>query len=150
LAEEKEGKVVVAKCDATSERAVSARFGVTGYPAIYHLSKNGGLIGGREVRKYDGRRSLEEMSEFLDGGWRTQSKMSLWSSPYGPLGRAKGLFIWCGAAVVKIHGALVEQWGFSQAAAGLVVGCAAISIMVLAVLILAVAGGEEAAHPHAD
>jgi protein disulfide-isomerase-like protein len=147
LAEERQGKLVIAKCDATSERALASRFGLTGYPTLFHISKGGGLLGGRGVRKYEGRRSLEEILEFVDGGYQSQSTMSLWSSPYGPVGRAKGLFIWCGTVVVKSHAFLVGNLGFSNTTAGIIVGGAALFLVVLLVLAIAMMGGEEA-HSH--
>ena len=127
---------------ATEERALAARFDVRAYPAIFHLTQS------REVRKYDGRRSLEDLRYFVETGWQEQAKLPLWSSPFGPVGRAKGGAIWLGTSAFRLHAYLLEQ-GYSQAAALLVCGSLGLVLVLVVVLALATCGGESE-HGHVD
>jgi len=125
---------------ATEERALAARFDVKAYPAIFHLTQS------REVRKYDGRRSLEDLRYFVDSGWREQAKLPLWSSPFGPIGRAKGGAIWLGTSAFRLHALLLEQ-GYSPAAALFICGGLGLVLIMLLVFLLATCGGESE-HEH--
>ena len=69
----------IAKVDATKQRALAARFAVQGYPTLLHLSPRG-----REVRKYEGSRGVEDMSRWLEGGYESTAKMPPLASPFGP------------------------------------------------------------------
>jgi len=111
----------------TVERALAARFDVRGYPSIFHVSPN------REVRKFDGRRSLDAVVAYIEGGWRDQAKLSLLASPFGPVGRAKGFFIWVGSFASEFHEALQVR-GFSAFSAGSImvaVGAGLVSVVVM-------------------
>ena len=128
---------------ATVERALAARFVVRGYPTVYHISKN------RDARKYDGRRSLEELLGFVDGGYLEQEKISIWTSPFGPFGRIRGLFISAGATVTRVFEFLVVNKGISPVVAGAVLLAAAGACVAALVVALATLGfGEGEEHPH--
>jgi thiol-disulfide isomerase/thioredoxin len=142
IATELAARLVVAKCDATIERALAARFDVRSYPSVFHLSKK------RDVRKYNGRRSFEELKDFVDGTWNSQSKMSMLSSPFGPIGRLKGFFIWAWSSGVRVYNSLVES-GYSSTVAGLIVLSAGGLLVLAFVFMLATFGGEEG-HEHAQ
>ena len=141
LAVEKKTSMLVLRCDATREAALAARFDVRSFPTIFHLSK------GREVRKYNGRRSFEDMSAYVDGQWRHQERLSLWASPYGPIGRLKGLIISAGTSMIHAY-AMLLKLGLSQFAAGFVIFVAWATVVLVVVLGLASLGGEDP-HPHA-
>lgn len=81
------GKVNVGKVDATQERALAARFGISAFPVIFYVSEDG------EVVKYNGGRSLANLKHFATEGWEDLEKMPYWSSPHGLLGRSKGFII---------------------------------------------------------
>lgn len=83
----------------------------------------------------------------MDEGYKELPRMSFWASPFGPLGRAKGLFIRVGTYALRGHEALVER-GFSKASATLIVAAAGIVSVLAFVIVLAMVGGDDA-HAHA-
>lgn len=122
----------IAKVDATKQRALAARFQVSGYPTLFHLSPNG-----REVRKYEGSRGLEDMSRWLDGGYESAAKLPPLASPFGPTGRIKGFLIKTGNSLLDLHGAMVDRGWSEFAAGGLLVGLA-MGFVLTVVIVLAV------------
>jgi hypothetical protein len=73
--------------------------------------------------------------------------MSFWVSPYGPLGRAKGLFIWMGASAFRSYEGLLAR-GFSRVVAGGIIFVVALVCVLAIVFVLAMFGGDEQ-HAHA-
>jgi protein disulfide-isomerase-like protein len=121
--------VIIAHCDATVERALASRFQVKGYPSIFHINKAG------EVRKYDGQRSFEELSDYIEGGWKSQVKLSFWSSPFGPFGQLKGWLIQLTSFGSQAQSSLMEG-GMSALMAGSIVVGAVITAAVGFILFL--------------
>ena len=70
LAGELTGKVNVAKLDATANRDVAKRFGVSGYPTLLFFSQG-------KYYRYKGKRDLEALSEFALGGFKYFEAMTV-------------------------------------------------------------------------
>ena len=101
------------------------------------------------MRIFEGRRSLEELTAYVDGGFEAHPRLGLWASPYGPVGRAKGLLIYSGTSVLRAYEYLIDEKGFSKLAAGAAVFVPCFVAVLALVLGLATLGGGDDAHPHA-
>jgi len=123
----------VAKADGTEHRVLAARFGVRGYPSLFLIKSRGDVYG------YEGDRGAKALDAFIKSGHRTARRLSLLKSPFGPLGRAKGLCTALGLLAQDQHAALATSIG--EYAAYAVVGTVAlllvIAVVVIPVLILA-------------
>ena len=96
VAVELKGEVHVAKIDGSVHRGLAARFGVNGYPAIYHVHQ-------RKVRLHAGARTKDAIMHFARAGFESVKPLSFIRSPFSPLGRAKGLVVACGHYVVDFY-----------------------------------------------
>ena len=90
------GEVHVAKCDATVDRGLAARFPVTGYPSIY-------LVNGSAVYDYDGSRNKESIVNFARKGWKKATPLSFFKSPFSIIGKVKGYLIATGLKLIDLH-----------------------------------------------
>jgi len=109
---ETERKVRVASIDGDNEKALSARFGVHGFPSFF-------LIDGWTVTEYSGRRSLEAMVKFANETYASAEPIPFLNSPFGPLGQSRAWLIYFGTQLIDAHGWLVNK-GLSQVIAVLV------------------------------
>jgi len=117
----------VAKCDGTEHRVLAQRFNVRGFPSLF-LIKNRG-----DVYAYEGDRGVKAMDRFLTSGYRDARRLSLLKSPFGPVGRAKGLCIHLGLRAEDAHAVLAERVGEYPAYA--LVGLAALLLVILVVVV---------------
>ena len=107
---EAERKTIIARVDGSSERMLAARFGISGFPTLFYLSEDG-----ITCYKYSGVRDFENIKSFLLGGFRNTEPIPFFSSPFGPIGRAKGVLMTIGQGVINAFNAVVEishlpQW----------------------------------------
>uniref|UniRef100_A0A7S1CCP8 Thioredoxin domain-containing protein n=1 Tax=Bicosoecida sp. CB-2014 TaxID=1486930 RepID=A0A7S1CCP8_9STRA len=143
VAKELKGEgVSVGKVDCTAERALAARFGITGFPTIYFLSADGDVV------QYSGQRSVESLAAFARGGWREAEALSYWSSPMGPVGRFKGFVIGSLYGARNLHTTVVERYDLSPTVAA--VGLAFAGLVAIFLLALAVAWCTVGADPNAQ
>ena len=135
---------LIAKVDATEQRALAARFNVNGYPSLYHVR-------GTAVRVYSGSRSFEGFSYFLDDEWQYEKPLSFMSSPYGPIGTLKGGLIRFGGNVINSYQILIA-YGFSEIVAGLIiVGVSVVGVFCVLVALMffeSLGGQQQHQHPH--
>lgn len=78
-AKQLEGSVNFGNIDATQHRDLAVRFGVSGYPTLFHISEDG------EVRNVDAVRSATGLREFAKLGWKRIEPKDDWKSPLGTL-----------------------------------------------------------------
>jgi thiol-disulfide isomerase/thioredoxin len=104
-------KIKVAKVDGSTETALSSRFGVYGYPSFY-------LVDGWSVYVFDDARNKHKLMEFVEGGYRKQDPIPIYSSPMGPIGVAQGLFISCGIVAGDFFMGVQKKFGLSPVMAG--------------------------------
>ena len=88
--------ISVAKIDGSLHRGLAARFGVAGYPAIFHIAE-------KTVRLHDGARTKAAITHFARSGFRSVKALGFLRSPFSPLGRAKGLVVAGGHYVVDLY-----------------------------------------------
>jgi thiol-disulfide isomerase/thioredoxin len=104
-------KIKVAKIDGSTETALSSRFGVYGYPSFY-------LVDGWNVYIFDDARNKHKLMEFVEGGYRKQEPIPIYSSPMGPIGLAQGLFISSGVVAGDFFTGVQKKFGLSPVMAG--------------------------------
>jgi len=78
VAEQLKGEVNVAKVDVTANRDIGTRFEIKGFPTIKFLSKG-------KVYTFKGRRSVEEIVEFVRNGYQVHSPEEV-APPLGVMG----------------------------------------------------------------
>ena len=88
--------ISVAMIDGSLHRGLAARFGVAGYPAIFHIAK-------KTVRLHEGARTKEAITHFARSGYRSVKALGFLRSPFSPLGRAKGFVVAGGHYVVDLY-----------------------------------------------
>ena len=133
---------LIAKVDATEQRALAARFGVNGYPSIFHIEK-----GGKKVRQYASSRTLESFDRFLNGEWLEVKPLSYFASPYGPIGTVKGLLIRSGGNVLNSYSLLIDA-GFSPVMAAVLLVFGGVAIIFCCVIIALLVEGDGGGHAH--
>lgn len=104
--------ITLAKVDGSSERALSSRFNVHGYPTFF-------VIEGWSVWHYQGARDQNEMIKFVTEGYKDQEPMPFIYSPYGPLGISRTWLMNIGNKILDIHEFLVAKGLSTLLAAGL-------------------------------
>lgn len=77
-AKELKGLVNIATVDATNNRDLAVRFGVQGYPTVFHINEAG------EVR-FAGVRSLQAIRSFVKTQYKHVDPMPYWTSPMNPM-----------------------------------------------------------------
>lgn len=109
--------------DGPSERSLSARLSVAGYPSIFFI-KDG------EVREYDGARAAPALLAWVSTGYKDKAPIPWHKSPLGPAGRARG-------AVAMLPDAAAAAWEASKAFFG--VGDATMALLCAFALLVSVA-----------
>ena len=108
--EEEVTKTRIARVDGSKEMMLSARFGISGYPTLFYLAEDG-----LTCYKYSGQRDVKSITEFLKGGFKNYEPLPFLTSPFGPVGRAKGFLMQIGVIVLTAFTKVVEishlpQW----------------------------------------
>jgi protein disulfide-isomerase-like protein len=99
------GEIKVGKIDGTKNGALLERFPVSGFPAIFSV-RNGA------VREFKGR-SRNEVTLVAFARSDEGPPLSIFQSPFGPVGKAKGYLARLGFAAVDAHARLqtLTGWG---------------------------------------
>uniref|UniRef100_A0A7S2A7M5 Thioredoxin domain-containing protein n=1 Tax=Trieres chinensis TaxID=1514140 RepID=A0A7S2A7M5_TRICV len=122
--------VNVAKVDGSSDRALSSRFGVKGFPSFY-------LVDGWYVYEYDGRRNLDDMVSFARGGYEDQEPVPFLNSPFGPMGQLRAAMMYVGTRTISAYEGMVER-GYSKPVAAAVVASAGIVIGLFSIIFIGI------------
>eukprot|EP00924_Labyrinthula_sp_SR-Ha-C_P003248 snap_masked-scaffold_15-processed-gene-3.13-mRNA-1 protein AED:1.00 eAED:1.00 QI:0/-1/0/0/-1/1/1/0/212 len=118
--------VRVAKVDATQEVGLSILFGIKAYPTFFHVD-------GTSVREFKGRRGKEQLLSYATEDYLKDDPLSMWSSPFGPVGRIKTLVIGFVNQVSSTHTNIRKEYNLSKnKAAGLML----VSAFALTVIIV--------------
>jgi len=125
-------KIRVAKVDATVEKALTTRFGVTGFPSFF-------LVSGWDAYEFDGVRTEANLITFARGGYKKQDPIPFLMSPMGPMGVLQGALIHVGIKFMDFFATLQEAYGISPVLAGMALCMLAVfggmfSIVLLTVL----------------
>ena len=123
----------VGRCDGTEHRVLAQRFNVRGYPSLFFVRSKA------EVIPYEGNRGFKDIEHFLKRGHADAARLSFVKSPFGPLGRLKGLCVRAGLYALDTHAKLAVQIGEYPAMAVVAVMALAALIVVLVVPLLILA-----------
>jgi thiol-disulfide isomerase/thioredoxin len=129
----KKKPVRVAKVDGDSERALSSRFGVHGYPSFF-------VVEGWTVYAFESSRSKHNLIRFAEQGYKSTSPIPFYSSPMGPLGLAQGALMAAGMTVADQFERLQSSFGLSPLFAGAVLfgvtfmGCFCLLVFLVVVV----------------
>ena len=89
-------KVNVAKVDGDAERALSSRFGVSGFPSFF-------LVDGWTVREYKGNRSKDNLIKFALKEYEDTEPIPFLFGPFGPMGQLKSLLMRIGIWLMSLY-----------------------------------------------
>jgi len=129
-------QVKVGKVDGANERAISSRFGLTGFPALY-------LVDGWHVHPYKGSRTKDDLVLFAKGGYKSVEPMSFVSSPFGPLGYAKGTMMGVGNMLLDCYEWLVGMGLPKALAGGIMCVCGMFGSVIWVVMFAYMTSGRE-------
>ena len=121
--------VMVGKVDGAAERALSSRFNIQGFPSFY-------LTSGWSVYKYDGDRTVEGLVAFATEGHVDKEPVPFMRSPFGPIGQMKGGMVKVGVWSVNSFDYLVNDRGYSQIAAAIVLGSAGMLLGTFLIIVI--------------
>jgi hypothetical protein len=99
-------KIKVAKIDGDTERAITSRFGIRGFPSFF-------LIDGWSVYEYDGSRSVPKLMEWAKGGYLKYDSLPWLTSPMGPMGLLQGAFMRAGTRAMRVYEYMTVDKGMS-------------------------------------
>lgn len=105
-------------------------FGVRGFPSFFHIK-------GTEVRKYKLTRKLEVMEEFALEKYKETQPLGMFSSPFGPVGKVKGLLAQLIDVTKQLHRTLTKEAGLSPpTSTAAIIGGGLISLGLFAFLFI--------------
>ena len=84
------------------------------YPSFFHVT-------GKQVRKYILARKQEVMVDFALETYKETAPLGLLASPYGPIGKLKGILVVSIDNVKALHRVLTRDYGFSPPASSLTI-----------------------------
>ena len=122
----------VAKVNGQTERALTNRFGITGFPTFY-------VVDGYSVYEFTAPRSQANLMDFVRGGYKKQVAIPFWVSPMGPIGIIQEALISVTFWIVEWVYWIENYSGLSPILAGMIICGMAIfggmfSIVLLTVL----------------
>lgn len=138
------GAVHFAKVDATVEKALAARFPISGYPTLFYIRSG-------SVRVYNGARTVAAINQFVaaDGGiWSSTEVLSYWSSPFGPVGKAKATVVMAGYKVFRLYEYMLERGVPNWAAVSAILASGFLATCVFGAFFSWLSGGG--GHDHED
>mmetsp|Transcript_16459 Transcript_16459/g.24285 ORF Transcript_16459/g.24285 Transcript_16459/m.24285 type:complete len:251 (-) Transcript_16459:85-837(-) len=134
----KQGRV--AKINGDEERATASRFNIIGYPSFF-------VVDGWSVYEYKGSRTVDALVNYVQGGYKEDSPLPIWSSPMGPIGMIQASMFWVSAKFLTLFDTLQKNYGLSPtlaamcfAGAGIVLG---LFTMIFVAVMLSVKVKEE-------
>lgn len=111
-AEQLRGQVNFGKIDAAQFRSIGSRFGVNGYPTIFHVAN---VDGGKEVRRAAVQHNVESITSFAKGAWKHQplagGVVGDIAGPYSAYHQARFKAYSLGERVWNLHIPIAEYLG---------------------------------------
>merc|ERR1712150_51402 len=104
----------VAKIDGSTDRILTSRFSVRGFPSIF-------LVDGWTVWEFEGNRSKENLIKFATEIKKEVEPIPFLYSPFGPIGQVRSFLMHAGMQVLSTYDKMVEN-GYSPAFAAMVIG----------------------------
>ena len=121
--------IKVAKVDGSADRALASRFNIRGYPTFF-------LVDGWNVYEFEGDRTLEDLVDFATEDYVDYDPIPFVNSPFGPMGQLRALFIWAGTAAASSFEWMVNEMGFSEVVAAMVMMGAAIVVGLFLIIFI--------------
>ncbi len=106
---------MVARVDGSTERALSSRFSIKGYPSFF-------LVDGWDVYEFKQARSKKAMIEFATSKGKGRDPVSFFAGPFGPFGQIRSLVMNTGTWILDVYEYLVENYFSRTFAAVLMAG----------------------------
>ncbi len=113
----KDGEYRFGACDITQNGAMSGRFDIREIPALY-------LYKGGELFKYSGPFNAHAVKVWAKTDYKSLSPLPFWTSPLGPFGKLKGLFIHIGVKLVEFVPKLASRLGLPDYMGVVLIACA--------------------------
>ena len=121
--------VKIGRVDGSSERALSARFGIKGFPTLFYLAKDG-----TSLYKIFGNRDEETIYKFITEGYKEATPVPYLESPFGPIGILKHYLMAFGGRFEDNFNYLLDKTGLPAALIGAVVGfCILFSVLIFVI-----------------
>ena len=121
--------IKVAKVDGSADRALASRFNIQGYPTFF-------LVDGWNVYEFEGDRTLEDLVDFATEDYLDYDPIPFVNSPFGPMGQLRALFIWAGSAAMSSFDWMVNERGFSEVIAAMIMMGAAIVVGLFLIIFI--------------
>lgn len=102
------GQVNFGKVDAQKFRSLGFRFGIRGFPTLFHINA---VNGNREVRRAAVEHTEESVKAYAMGEWRDYKPMASTTSPYGPAAMLKFRLSYYGDKVIAVLPAIAAATG---------------------------------------
>ncbi|KAA0158582.1 hypothetical protein FNF31_05333 [Cafeteria roenbergensis] len=99
--------VNIGTVDATNNRDLAVRFGVHGYPTVFHINEDG------EVR-FAGVRSVQAIRSFVTTQYKHVDPMPYWTSPMNPIALAKARIVKAGMWVASFDEPIADATGIPK------------------------------------
>lgn len=104
--------IQLGKVDATSWRSLSSRFGIVGFPTVFHINN---AESGREVRKVpigEATETVEDLVQYARRGWQRSPRLpESATGPYGTWSMFKFNTLKYGERVYKLHEPIADFLG---------------------------------------
>lgn len=145
------GQVNFGKIDAQKYRSLGFRFGIKGFPTLFHINANGG---NREVRRAAVQHTLDSIRHFALEGWKDMPIQPSITGPYGPAAVAKFGVAYYGDKIIGLVEPLANWTGMPTVVIQFSMLMIALLLVTGAIIGAAVwlgpKGGREADHAHRD
>ena len=132
------GVVRFGNVDATVHRDLAVRFGVSGYPTMFHISEEG------EVRSVNGVRTEASIKAYVRREWKRDEPMPYWTSPMGPIATTQANVMRFGMWLVSFDAAIEEATGIPKV--GVQFAFVLIGLMLASVAVMGVAYATSTQH----
>lgn len=90
---DRSSKIKVGRVDGQSEVALTARFGIRGFPSFF-------IVDGWSVYEFEQTRIKQFMISFAEGGYKKTNSIPFYVSPMGPLGLMQAMLMGSGHAMM--------------------------------------------------
>eukprot|EP00603_Paraphysomonas_imperforata_P005336 CAMPEP_0114418406 /NCGR_PEP_ID=MMETSP0103-20121206/3479_1 /TAXON_ID=37642 ORGANISM="Paraphysomonas imperforata, Strain PA2" /NCGR_SAMPLE_ID=MMETSP0103 /ASSEMBLY_ACC=CAM_ASM_000201 /LENGTH=210 /DNA_ID=CAMNT_0001586761 /DNA_START=39 /DNA_END=671 /DNA_ORIENTATION=- len=97
----------VGRVNIDDNQALQSRFGVKYLPMVLLIDKD-------DTYLYEGSLTYTDVLAFAMDGYKTTSPLSMWDSPFGPVGTLKGLLIKSGLYLMALHPWVMNTFGVSE------------------------------------
>lgn len=121
-------QIHVGKVDGSKERILSSRFSIRGYPVFF-------VIDGWNVYEYNGIRSLDALSRFVERDYKKEEPLRFYNSPFGPIGQTRAFIMKAGTFILSQYETLTKEKSYSSVIATLLIAGVGVVIGTFVILL---------------